>query len=76
MADDRVVYNGVLVHAPLGRDERSRNTLALSRAQFVAAITKAPGVAPPPEPAGAVLNQFLGIFEAPASGFGLVTPRE
>jgi len=70
------IRNGVLVHAPLGRDERSGNTLALSRAQFVAAITKAPGVAPPPEPAGAVLNQFLGIFEAPASGFGLVTPRE
>jgi len=70
------IRNGVLVHAPIEAGEQGAEILALSRAQFVAAITKAPGAEPPPEAAAAVLRKFLGMVEAPAGGFGLVTPRE
>lgn len=70
------IRNGVLVHSPIGPDEREGEVLALSRGQFVGGITKSPAAEPLPAAAEATLGKFLALFEPPAGGFGLVTPRE
>jgi alkyl sulfatase BDS1-like metallo-beta-lactamase superfamily hydrolase len=69
------IRNGVLIHAPITPAEARNGTIALSRAQFVGAVTKAAGAEPLPEAAAATLRAFMALFEAPAGGFGLVTPR-
>lgn len=69
------VRNGVLIHLPIAAAEARIDKIALSRAQFTSVVTKKASTEPLPTPAAEVLRTFMELFEAPAGGFGLVTPR-
>ena len=68
------IRNGVLIHAPITPAEARNGTIALSRAQFVGASRRprAPSRSPGRRRNTARVHR---LFEAPAGGFGLVTPR-
>lgn len=68
------IRNGVLIHQPTGTGVAPAPALSLTRAQFVAAITRKPGSEAPPTAADR-LARFLALFDAPKGAFGLVTPR-
>ena len=70
------VRNGVLIHTPIAAGERrGGETLALTRAQFVAVVTRKPVPAPLPAGAAKTLERLMGLVEVPYTGFGLVTPK-
>ncbi|RYY05000.1 MAG: hypothetical protein EON55_29145, partial [Alphaproteobacteria bacterium] len=70
------IRNGVLIHTPINPSERGPSeTLALTRAQFVAVVTGKPVPTALPANAAKTLGRLMGLIEIPYTGFGLVTPK-
>jgi len=70
------VRNGVLIHEKGGGDSiDAPRTLRVDRASFIAAILNRSTSTTLSNDDAALLNRFSSLFEAPRTGFGLVTPR-